>query len=63
MMTLRIVLCLSPLLMAGSAWADVFVTAVINNASFGAGQIQSWQLDLTMFCSYRLVPPHRRTPQ
>ena len=30
-----------------SARADSFITAVINNASFGNGPIQSWMLDLT----------------
>jgi hypothetical protein len=37
----------SLLLLASSAYADVFETAVINNASFGNGPIQSWSLDLT----------------
>src|SRR5579864_2767877 len=46
MKTLKILLC-SGLLVSGLARADVFVTAVINNASFGAGKIQSWTMDLT----------------
>jgi hypothetical protein len=41
------VLAVSMLFLLGSAQADQFVTAVVNNAAFGNGPIQSWRLDLT----------------
>ena len=41
------VLTMGLFLLVGSIYADVFETAVINNAAFGNGPIQSWQLDLT----------------
>lgn len=41
------VLVLGILVLTGSAQADSFVTAVINNAAFGGGPIQSWSLDIT----------------
>lgn len=40
-------LAMGLLFLAASAHADVVVTAVINNAAFGNGPIQSWNLDLT----------------
>jgi hypothetical protein len=43
----QLALAIGLLLLAGSAQADTIITAVINNASFGNGPIQSWNLDLT----------------